>query len=83
MRNYKENIRAKPEGLPPQGRVASARRIGQQLPPAAGRCAAGAPARGWRRLDGGAKKGAANKIGYIAAHSAIVLCAWAGCSTAT
>jgi cytochrome c biogenesis protein ResB len=30
-----------------------------------------------------AKAGAANKIGYIAAHSAIVLSAWAGCWTAT
>ena len=83
MRTYKENIREqslkafhhKAEGdVPGEGPAASAQRIGQQL-------AAG----GWkvrlqeRPREGGAgwmvaaKKGSANKIGYIAAHSAIVL----------
>ena len=83
MRTYKENIREqslkafhhKAEGdVAGEGPAASAQRIGQQL-------AAG----GWkvrlqeRPREGGAgwmvaaKKGSANKIGYIAAHSAIVL----------
>jgi cytochrome c biogenesis protein len=67
MRNLQgKHPRAKPEGLPPQGRgrrgrrrpAASARRIGQH----AGRrrlegAPAGAPARGRRRLDGGGQEG--------------------------
>ena len=83
MRTYKENIREqslkafhhKAEGdVPREGPQASAQRIGHQL-----------TAGGWKvrlqerpRADGAgwmvaAKKGTANKIGYIAAHSAIVL----------
>jgi cytochrome c biogenesis protein len=38
------------------------------------------PGPGWMVA---AKAGAANKIGYIAAHSAIVLVCLGGCSTAT
>ena len=83
MRNYKENIRAQSlkafhhkaeAGLPGEAPQAGAERIGGLL-------ASG----GWKvRLQPretpegtgcmvAAKKGAANKIGYIAAHSAIVL----------
>ncbi len=84
LRTYKENIREqnlrsfhhKAESTLVQDAATEARRIGQML--AGGgwkvrlqqRDTAAGPGTGWMVA---AKKGAANKIGYIAAHSAIVL----------
>jgi cytochrome c biogenesis protein len=84
LKTYKENIREqnlrafhhKAEAVLEQGTEAEARRIGQML--AGGgwkvrlqqRDTAAGPGTGWMVA---AKAGAANKIGYIAAHSAIVL----------
>ncbi len=95
LRSYKEKRPgAEPEGLPPP-RARGARRRGagsrgtahrgllagggwkvrlQQRDTAAG------PGTGWMVA---AKAGAANKIGYIAAHSAIVLICLGACWTAT
>ncbi|MEG1734656.1 MAG: cytochrome c biogenesis protein ResB [Comamonas sp.] len=84
IRNFKENIREqslkafghRAEGYVPGSTEEAAKRMGQQLV-AAGwkvklqqRDTAAGPGTGWMLA---AKAGAANKLGYIAAHSAIVL----------
>ena len=82
MRTYKENIREgslkafhhKAQGDLPQAPAAEAQRIGQLLAPGGWKVRLqerDTPAgKGWMVA---AKAGTANKIGYIAAHSAIVL----------
>jgi cytochrome c biogenesis protein len=78
LKAYKENVRAqslkafhhRAAAVLPEAPEAAARRIGQAL------VGAGWKVRLQQRADGwmvAAKAGAANKIGYIAAHSAIVL----------
>ena len=78
LKAYKENVRAqslkafhhRAAAVLPEAPEAAARRIGQAL------VGAGWKVRLQQREDGwmvAAKAGAANKIGYIAAHSAIVL----------
>lgn len=85
LRTYKENIREqsllsfhhKVEGLTPESPAQAQTRIGALL-----------TSRGWRvkaqtRSNGvmlAARKGSANKIGYLAAHSAIVLICLGGLS---
>jgi cytochrome c biogenesis protein len=71
-----EHPRAEPAGLPPPARGAAGTAPSrgaahrQALAAAAGRCSCSSAASGWMVA---AKAGGANKLGYLAAHSAIVL----------
>jgi cytochrome c biogenesis protein len=81
--NYKENIREQSLRAFHHKAEADGRRHRSRgpahwpacWPAAAGRCvcSSATPPQARHRLDGGRQGGAANKIGYIAAHSAIVL----------
>jgi cytochrome c biogenesis protein len=82
LRVYKENLREQSlQAFSPQGQRHVAAIASRQRPPlgatAGNRWLESAPAAAHhtagRGLDGGSQAGAANKLGYIAAHSAIVL----------